>query len=488
MARDVGILSSGAYIPRRRLQRSVVYEANKWFAPGLKGLAKGQKSVANWDEDTITMAVEAARDCLGEISRDAVEALSLVSTTLPFADRLNAGIAKEALNLSDHVSATDAGGSLRAATSDLMQALATRQTRLCMAADTRKARPASEGELMLGDAGAAVLVGEGNIIAKYLGGHTITQDFVDHYRESGEEFDYSWESRWIRDEGQVPIIAEAINGAMADLSLSVSEFDHVLIAAPMKVVPKPLLKVTGLSADVIAPMLFEETGYVGTAHPLLMLARTLEIAKPGEKIMLVTFGQGADVLVFEVTDANAARKTKIGFSGWLANGEPDENYNRYLFHRGLLDLDKGMRAEHDEKQPGTTLARDRKTVLGLVGGKCSKTGVVQFPKTDISVAQNKRSVGTQEDYPFADRLATIVTYTADRLTFSLDPPLYYGMLDFEGGGRMIAEFTDIDPADVEVGRDMRMAFRIKSKDDKRKFTKYFWKAVPDRSPSGTGAS
>lgn len=481
MAVDVGIISFGAYIPRRRLQRSTIYAANRWFAPGMKGFARGEKAIANWDEDAVTMAVEAGRDCLADADASDVKVLSLASTTLPFVDRLNTGIAKEALNLHDDVAANDATGSLRAATSLLMQALAGKQTHLCLAADTRKARPASEGEMMQGDGAAAVLVGEGQLLAKYVGGHSKTIDFVDHFRQSGEDFDYAWESRWVRDEGQTPIIGDTINETLKQLNLTNDDIDHVLMAAPMRVVSKPILKATGFAPEKVSSLYYEEIGYAGAAHPLLLLASALETAKAGEKILLVAFGQGADVLVFEATSNVRKKSNRVGFSGWLANKEVDENYNRYLFHRGLLDIEKGMRAEFDEKQSGTTLARDRKTVLGLIGGKCSKTGVVQFPKTDISVAQNDRSQNTQEDYPLSNKRAQIFSYTADRLTYSMDPPAYYGLIDFEGGGRMIAEFTDVSAEEVEVGKPMRMSFRIKAKDEMRHFTKYFWKAVPIRN-------
>jgi len=117
-------------------------------------------------------------------------------------------------------------------------------------------------------------------------------------------------------------------------------------------------------------------------------------------------------------------------------------------------------------------------VLGLVGGRCTKTGTVQFPKTEISVNPNDHAIRTQEDYPFAERKARVMTYTADSLTFTPDPPQYYGMIEFEGGGRMMAEIVDCDAADVAVGAPLRMVFRIKARDDKRGFTKYFWKAVP----------
>ena len=76
-----GIVAFGAYIPRRRLQRKAIAEAHGWFAPGLAGLAKGERAMANWDEDAITMAVEAARDALTERSRENLSALRFASTT-----------------------------------------------------------------------------------------------------------------------------------------------------------------------------------------------------------------------------------------------------------------------------------------------------------------------------------------------------------------------------------------------------------------------
>jgi hydroxymethylglutaryl-CoA synthase len=203
---------------------------------------------------------------------------------------------------------------------------------------------------------------------------------------------------------------------------------------------------------------------------------TLQKAKPGQKVLLASFGQGADVMVFETTEHLETINQRQ--SKFMLPGLKDTNYSRYLFHRGLLDIDKGMRAELDEKQPGTSLARDRKTVLGLIGGKCSETGVVQFPKTDLAVNTVSRASGTLEDYPFADRLAKVLSFTADRLAYSPDPPSYYGMIDFEGGGRMVAEFADIEEGEADVGKQMRMVFRIKAFDELRGFRKYFWKAIP----------
>ena len=437
MNANSGILSYGAYIPRLRLQRSAIFAANAWFAAGLKGLAMGERAIANWDEDSVTMAVEAARDCLTGFDRGTVTALSLASTTHPFADRLNSGIVKEALTLSDSISALDVAGSQRAGTSSLIQALnagVNGGTQLCVASELRKARPASEGELVQGDAAAAILVGAGDPIARFIGSHSVTLDFVDHFRASGADFDYTWESRWIRDEGYSMLLGDALAAAIETLVVDPAKIDRLLIPITVRGVPEGLAKKLGVPAAAVADTLAPNVGDSGVAHPLLMLAAALEQARPGETIMLVGFGQGCDVLLFETTEAIANLPRRDGFSGALARGKADENYLRFLFHRGLLDLDRGMRAEADQKQPGTTLFRNRKTVLGLVGGRCTKTGTVQFPRSEISVNPNDRAIGTQEDYPLAEKQARIVTYTADSLTYSPAPPQYYGMIDFEGGG------------------------------------------------------
>ena len=117
-------------------------------------------------------------------------------------------------------------------------------------------------------------------------------------------------------------------------------------------------------------------------------------------------------------------------------------------------------------------------MLGLVGGRCTKTGTVQFPKSEVSVNANDHAVGTQEDYPLAEVPAKVMTWTADALTYSPDPPSYYGNIDFVGGGRMMTEFTDFAGDALDVGADLRMMFRIKAFDENRGFRRYFWKAAP----------
>ena len=145
--------------------------------------------MANWDEDSITMAVEAARNCLHNIDRDHVKKVSFASTTFPFVDRLNSGVVSSALNLPNDSHSADLTGSLKAGTSSLISALEStmkdsKDLHLCIAAEKRLARAGSLQELSFGDGAAALTLGNSSnnvILAELIGHHSITDDFVDHY-------------------------------------------------------------------------------------------------------------------------------------------------------------------------------------------------------------------------------------------------------------------------------------------------------------------
>ena len=115
-----GITAYGAYIPRARLSKQSMAETNAWFDAGLKSLGKGERSICNWDEDTITMAVEAASACRAAMGEQSVSALYLASTTFPFLDRQNSVLVAEALNMDRTLRTMDIGGLQRAATSALI--------------------------------------------------------------------------------------------------------------------------------------------------------------------------------------------------------------------------------------------------------------------------------------------------------------------------------------------------------------------------------
>ncbi len=479
----IGVTSFGGYIPQLRISRMAIYQHMGWFAPALIMIAQGERSFCNWDEDSLTMASEAARDCLRGFDKSRIDALLLCSTTMPFVDRSNAGVLKTVLNLRDDILVQDLGSSLRAGTTGLISALQQVQSgevenALVVASDKRETKAAYFYEMWFGDGAAAVTVGNSDVIAEFKGSYSVAHDFVDHYRGSVNRFDYMWEERWVRDEGYAKIIPESVSGLMNRLSLSAVDIDKLVFPCFFKAEHRNIAKKLGMTPDKVVDNMHEVCGETGAAHPLVMFVHTLEQAKPGERILLAGFGQGCDSLYFIVTENIRQLPPKIGIRGSLERKKTVENYPKFLKFRDLVETEMGIRAEFPSQTAMTVLWRKRKMLLGMVGGKCRNCGTAQWPKMDICVNPGCRALHSQDDYEFADVPAHVKSFTGDLLAVSVDPPAIYGMVQFEGGGRFMADFTDCELNEVRVGQKVRLAFRKRYTDKDRGFTGYFWKAVP----------
>ena len=482
---SVGIHAFGGYVPRRRLQREVIAATNAWFNPGLKGLGKGERSIANWDEDAVTMAVEAARDALGSTGRDGdvIQGLYLASTSLPFQDRQNAGIVAEALHLGHSLRTLDVTGSQRAGTSALVTALQAVAGGggpvLVVGAEKRRTKAASPLELTTGDGAAALLIAQGGGAARLLGHATETVDFVDHYRGQNQAFDYVWEERWVRDEGYLEIVPKAVVRALDAAAVEPGAVTHFCFPSAARRVAAMLASKLGIPAASVRDNLQGTCGEAGAAHPLLMLVHALEQARPGDKVLVTGFGQGCDALVVEAGERLAAATPLLGIAGHLTRRREETNYQRYLAINDLVTIERGLRAEVDKQTGLTTLYRNKDMLLGFIGGRCRTCETPQYPKSNVCANPTCNAVDSQDDYPFSERTATLNSHTADRLTYSPDPPAYYGMVQFDEGGRAMMDLADIDPdSELQVGQPMRMVFRVKDYDTNRGFRRYFWKATP----------
>lgn len=473
-----GILAYGAYIPWLRLQRKAVVEAHQWFNPALRAQGKGERAMCNWDEDCVTMAVEAARDALNASDRARVQALRFASTTFPFLDRQHASLVAEALDLAQTTATSDIAASQRGGTSALIDALGRTGTTLVLASENRRTKAGSPMELTSGDGAAALLVGEGEAIAKLKASKTVMADFVDHYRSMDNVFDYQWEERWIRDAGFMTLMPSLLRDCCAAGGIAAKDVTAFCFATPLPRVAASVAKAAGLAESALCDPIYATCGDTGVAHPLLLLAAALERAKPGDAILLAGFGQGADALLFEVTDAVGTFKPRLGVQGHLARRKAESNYGRFLAFNAIIELERGMRAETDKQTPLSAMWRNRDTVTRFHGGRCAQCGTLQFPRSAICVNPNCNALDTQEPYSFAETTGRINSYTADRLTYTPDPPACYGMIQFTEGGRWMMDFTDVDDSALDVGKEMRMMFRIKDVDPQRGFRRYFWKAAP----------
>jgi 3-hydroxy-3-methylglutaryl CoA synthase/NAD(P)-dependent dehydrogenase (short-subunit alcohol dehydrogenase family)/putative sterol carrier protein len=462
-----------------------VVQGMGWFAPAIMAVAQGERSMCNWDEDSITMAVAASRDCLAGKDKGALDALYLASTTLPFADRQNAGIVSAALNMKNEIITSDFSSSQKAATTALITALdvirsGERKSIMVTATDKRETKTAFFYELWFGDGAASFLVGDEDVIAEYKGSYSVSYDFVDHYRGADRKFDYMWEERWVRDMGYSRIIPEAVSGLMKKLNITMDDVDKLVFPCFFKAEHRSIAKKLGAAPEKLVDNLHEVCGETGVAHPMLMFISALETAKPGDRILLAGFGQGCKALYFVVTDNILKLTARNGLAGCLENRKLNDNYLKWLKFRGLIETEMGIRAEAPTQTAMTVLWRKNKMIMGMVGGKCRACGTAQFPRTEVCVHPECGAFHSQDDYEFADLPARIKSFTADMLSVSVDPPAIYGVVQFDGGGRLFADFTDCEMNDLKVGLPVRMEFKRKNVDKDRGMSNYFWKAVPVR--------
>ncbi len=475
---EIGITAWGSYVPRWRLERASAVSAMAWHAPALRTLQSGTRSVCHHDEDTLTMAVAAARRALCMIDVSRTDALFLCSTTLPYEERLSSGIVKTALGFDDGVVATDITGSRRAGISGLLAALdrtaAAPHTRsLVVASDTPPGRPGSADELLFGDGAAAVTVGTEKVVARFAGRFTITRDFVDRYRKQGAAFDYVWEDRWIAAMGYETFIPKAVAGLLEENGLSLEQIAKVIFPCPSARRHAEIGVTMGCRPEQVADHLSATIGETGAAHPLLMLCEVLQGAAPGDRIIVCGFGSGVEALLFEVTDRIESRRHLTQTAPTTRRLEP---YTRFLAYRGLLFPESGIRGEKPQKTALSLLYREQEILLGLQGGQCRICGTPQLPVTAYCVNPACRKPGPFRPYGFAHRAAKVKSFTGDYLVPSPAPPHIYGLIQFDGGGRMMAEFTDCDLDEVSVGAKVAMTFRRRYEDEARGFVGYFWKA------------
>ena len=475
-----GITGFGGYVPRLRLERSAIAAAHQWMAPSLRGLAKGQRAFCSWDEDSITMGVEAARDVLGDRPRDGIRRAFFASTSMPFADLQNATVVANALDLPRDVRTLDIGQSQRAGTSGLLAALSDPSgPALFVASDRPRGKPASTQEINSGAGAAAFTLGNDNVVAELRGSASSTAMFIDHFRSSDNRYDYYWEERWIRDEGYMKLVPPAIEAALADAGVAASDIRHFILPSSFKGIATVIGKKAGIPAEAEADALGTRCGYTGSAHGLLMLAHVLEKAESGDCILLVGFGQGCDALVFKATDAISTFKPRRGVGGALADAVPTDAYLRMLSYDDGIDLEWGMRSEKAVKTALTEQYRSNDQISHFKGGKCRSCGTLQFPQLPFCVNPGCNAPSSQFDQvSLVDAKAQVMTFTADWLSYHPAPPLHVGFVQFDNGARLMMEIVDVGPSGLEVGTPVKMAFRVKDMDRVRQYPRYFWKATP----------
>jgi uncharacterized OB-fold protein len=312
-----------------------------------------------------------------------------------------------------------------------------------------------------------------------LGHATMHADFVDHYRGSGVAYDYTLEERWVRDQGYLEFVPRTVARALSQAGIDAADVRHFVAQGPRRFAAAAA-RMAGIPDAAVVDDLHANCGDTGTAHPLLLLAGTLENADAGELVVLVGFGQGCDALVFRVTGRARPPADDRGLAAALARGQVEREYLRFLSNSGIVEMDWGPRAERDNRTSQTAAWRRHREVTAFIGGRCSACGTVQFPRSQACVNPDCRAFHALEEHPLAESAARVKTYTEDWLAFTRSPPLAYGNVSFDGGGNVYVEFADTGPGELVVGAPVRFVFRVKDFDDLRRFRRYAWKATPVR--------
>ncbi len=477
-----GITSYGAYIPYYRLPKSVINKA--WGQPE----GRGDKAVATFDEDSITMSVAAGMDCLNGIDPKTVDALLMATTTSPYKERQNSTIVSAALDLRREARNADLTNCLRAGTTALLSAMdainaGSVKSVMVTAADMRLGGAGGENELAFGDGSAALLLGDERVAVEFEGSYTLCEDFADYWRLSDDTFVRSWEDRFGLDEGYTKFPVEAAAGVMKKCNLTPRDFAKVCLYGPNSRRHTTLGRGMGFEPGQIQDPLLDTVGNTGAALPLMILVAALEEAKPGDRILLVSYGNGSDAIVLRVTDEIEKVRNRRGIEGHLAMKRTLDSYEKYLRWRGLVPLEPASRPDR-EAVSVSNLWRQRKFALALYGVKCKKCGTRQM-WMDGSEAHARTCIkcfakDEFEPYRFADKRGKLVSFSHDYLALSADPPNTMVCVDFEGGGRGSFEMTDRDPEECKVGMLTEMTFR-KLFTSARGIHNYFWKCKPVRN-------
>ena len=450
-----GILGASAYLPHGRLDRSAI------AAVAGGGGGRGTRTVAAYDEDTTTMGVEAAR-----AARRGVEATPHAvwfSTVAPaYADKTNATAIHAALRLGTDVGAFDANGSVRSALGMLHAALAGRGAHLVVSADLRTGLAGGPDEAAFGDGAAALVVGgddDGALLAELVGGGWATEEFLDRWRAPGEHRSKVWEERF-GETRYVPLGQAAWDDALKSAGLVAEQVDRVAIAGTHARANAALAKKLSLG-DRLVPDHAGAVGNLGAAQPAFLLTAALESAEPGQIVALVALADGAHVQLFRATDAIAGWAPARPVAEQVEGGAP-VSYGTYLRWRGLLPVEPPRRPE-PARPSASAAGRSTDWKFGFVGS-ADDAGAVHLPPQPLDSAA----------VPMAEATGTIATFTVDRLAYSPSPPVVFAVVDFDGGGRLPVELTDVDVEQVRIGARVEMTFR-------KLFTadgihNYFWKA------------
>lgn len=461
----VGIIDYSTYTPSYRLARNLI--AEQW---GTKSLG-GVKAVANYDQDALTMAFEAAWTL---VERDETkvqhDGLYFASTTAPYWQRASSCFIAAACDLPDEIEAVDFGGSIRCGTGALRAALnavvagANRKV-LVAVSDVRDAAPESIEEQQFGDGAAALAIGREEVIAELIAHGSRSDDFLDEWRRDKDSYVSTLGSRYSLERGYIANTV-AIGKRILDLArLKASDINHVALSSPDGKSHLIAAKKLGFDPTQLVEVPIANGGLSGAPLPITLLCKALDKATPGEFVLTIAHGDGADAVLFRMTDEKRkADQTSATISPL--------NIPTYSVYRKQRDFNRTATDEGGVIS-NVTLEQEERQNVRLHATRCSNCKTVQFPIAVVCVQCHGRK-GLQEIR--MRRRGRVFTFTKDYLYNAPVSPVGVAVIELEDGARFFCQLTDIETEAIEIGQRVQLTLR-RLKDGGR-MHHYYWKCRP----------
>lgn len=303
--RAVGIVGYGAYIPRYRLPGA---EIARIWTDGNGGSPVKEKAVAGLDEDVVTMAIEAARNAIvsADINPELIRAVWVGSESHPYAVKPTSTIVAESIGTSPNIQAADWEFACKAGSEAVQAAIGLvgsgmTQYILSIGMDTAQGRPGDALEYTAGSGGAAFLLGPAEeSYAVFLGSYSYVTDTPDFWRRAGE----SYPSHGDRFTGEPAYFAHTISAATALMEMmntTAADYDYAVFHQPNVKFPARAGKILGFTPEQIrAGLLANEIGNVYSGSCMIGLTAILDAAKPGDRVLMVSYGSGAGSDAFDL--------------------------------------------------------------------------------------------------------------------------------------------------------------------------------------------
>jgi hydroxymethylglutaryl-CoA synthase len=345
---NVGIVSYGAYIPRFRIK---IEEISKVWGDNANSIAEGlmvfEKSVPDMDEDTITIAVEAARHAINRagVNPERIEAIFTGSESHPYAVKPTSTVVAEAIGATPSLTAADFQFACKAGTAAIQACIGMADSGMidlgmAIGSDVSQGAPGDALEYTAAAGGVACIIGKDKFVAKIESTYSYTTDTPDFWRREGMPYPEHG-GRFTGEPAYFKHVTSAASTLMNKIGTKPSDYNYAVFHQPNGKFPTRVAKTLGFSSEQIKPgLVVPRLGNTYSGSCMMGLAATLDIAKPGDRILMTAFGSGAGSDAFSISVTDRIEEIRNGAPSveqLLANPIYID-YAKYAKHKGKIKL------------------------------------------------------------------------------------------------------------------------------------------------------